>query len=93
MGRTPKEWELGTLKPNSATQFNRYPLVVRISYKEDKFLNNHSAVEKFSTLRCEKCGMEKPIEELAGINYPERKKNGGFRFREIRVYKRGLEMD
>jgi len=43
----------------------------------DKFLNNHSAAEKFSTLRCEKCGKEKPIEELAVITYPEKKKNGG----------------
>ena len=59
----------------------------------DEFLNNHSAAEKFSTLRCEKCRKEKPIEELAGITYPERKENGGFRFREIRVCKGCLEVD
>ena len=56
----------------------------------DKFLNNHSAVEKFSSLRCERCGKEKPIEELAVITYPERKENGGFRFREVRVCKECL---
>jgi len=51
----------------------------------EEFLNDHKKVEKFSNLKCEICGKEKPIEELAVITYPERKENKGFRFREVRV--------
>lgn len=59
----------------------------------ERFLNDHSVVREFSSLRCEKCGKEKPIEELAVITYPERKDNKGFRFREVRVCKGCLGMD
>ena len=77
---------------NSIDILSEFELLT-IPYKEEKFLNNHSAAEKFSTLRWEKCGKEKPIEELAGITYPERKENGCFRFREIRVCKGCLGVD
>ncbi len=59
----------------------------------DSFLNNRSVVERFSNLRCERCGTEKPVEELAVITYPERKENGGFRFREVRVCKGCLNLN
>jgi len=51
----------------------------------EEFLNNRRTVKEFSNLRCSICGKEKPIEELAVITYPERKKDKGFRFREVRV--------
>jgi uncharacterized protein YprB with RNaseH-like and TPR domain len=57
----------------------------------EHFLNNREVVKRFSNLKCDICGEEKPIEELALITYPERKENGGFRFREMRVCKGCLD--
>ncbi len=41
--------------------------------------------------RCEVCEREAPVEELALMTYPERKKDGGFRFKEKRVCTRCLK--
>jgi len=46
---------------------------------------NGPLLGRLSDNRCGVCEREAPIEELALITYPERKTNGGFRFKEMRV--------
>jgi len=44
-----------------------------------------SLLAELNDNRCNVCGREAPVEELALITYPERKTDGGFRFKERRV--------